>query len=60
MSTGLGIPMSYVYVIVPIALSALLLVAMEATLRLARAWMTGQTEDVLVGVLPLMQKDGES
>ncbi|MFM8584950.1 MAG: TRAP transporter small permease [Gammaproteobacteria bacterium] len=60
MSTGLGIPMSYVYVIVPIALSALLLVAMEATLRLTRAWMTGQTEDVLVGVLPLMQKDGES
>jgi TRAP-type C4-dicarboxylate transport system permease small subunit len=59
MSTGLGIPMSYVYVIVPIALGALLLVAIEATLRLARALFTGKVSDILVGVVPVMQKDGE-
>ena len=59
MSTGLGIPMSYVYVIVPVALSALLLVAVEATLRLARALLTGKATEILVGVVPVMQKDGE-
>lgn len=58
-STGLGIPMSYVYVIVPIALSALLLVAVEATLRLVRALLTGKSTEILVGVVPVMQKDGE-
>jgi TRAP-type C4-dicarboxylate transport system permease small subunit len=58
-STGLGIPMSYVYMIVPIALSTLLLVAIEATLRLARALFTGKVSDILVGVVPVMQKDGE-
>jgi TRAP-type C4-dicarboxylate transport system permease small subunit len=59
LSTGLGIPMSYVYLIVPVALSALLLVSIEATLRLGRALMIGKTDDLLVGVVPMMQKDGE-
>jgi TRAP-type C4-dicarboxylate transport system permease small subunit len=58
-STGLGIPMSYVYMIVPIALSTLLLVAIEATLRLTRALITRDTSEVFVGVVPIMQKDGE-
>ena len=59
MSTGLGIAMSYVYVIVPIALIALLLVSIEATLRLTRALITGAPSDVLVGVVPIMQKNEE-
>ena len=59
MSTGLGIPMSYVYLIVPVALSALLLVSIEATLHLVRALVIGKTDDLLVGVVPVMQKDGE-
>ncbi|NBX57287.1 MAG: TRAP transporter small permease [Gammaproteobacteria bacterium] len=59
MSTGLGIPMSYVYVIVPIALGALLFVAIEATLRLVRALLTENASEILVGVVPVMQKDGE-
>jgi hypothetical protein len=51
--------MSYVYLIVPIALSALLLVSIEATLHLVRALVIGKTDDLLVGVVPVMQKDGE-
>lgn len=57
MSTGLGIQMSYVYLIVPIALTALLLVSVEATLRLIRALFTGDSSERLVGVVPLLQKD---
>ena len=59
MSTGLGIPMAYVYSIVPVALSSLLLVALEATMRLIRALATGDTKEILVGVVPLMQKNEE-
>jgi TRAP-type C4-dicarboxylate transport system permease small subunit len=56
-STGLGIRMSYIYAVVPVALSALLLVALEATLRLLRALIVGERE-LLVGVVPVMQRDG--
>jgi TRAP-type C4-dicarboxylate transport system permease small subunit len=59
MSTGLGIPMAYVYSIVPVALSSLLLVALEATMRLIRALSTSDTKEILVGVVPLMQKNEE-
>lgn len=59
MSTGLGVPMSYVYLIVPVALTALLSVAVEATLRLLRALLTDDRNEILVGVVPVMQKDEE-
>ena len=57
-STGLGMPMSFVYLMVPVSLAALLLVALEATLRLLRAAIGGG-EELLVGVVPVMQRDEE-
>jgi hypothetical protein len=40
-------------------LSSLLLVALEATMRLIRALATGDAKEILVGVVPLMQKNEE-
>lgn len=53
-STSLGMPMSFVYVVVPMALTALILVALEALLRLLRALVGGESIDLL-GVSPIMQ-----
>ncbi len=55
-STGLGIPMSFIYAVVPVSLAALLLVSIEASLRLLRALMTGERY-LLVGVVPVMHED---
>lgn len=59
-STGLGIKMSFVYSIVPVALLALLLVALEAILRLLRAIFADEPELLLVGVVPVLQRDDEN
>ncbi|MFM7432345.1 MAG: TRAP transporter small permease [Gammaproteobacteria bacterium] len=59
-STGLGIQMSFVYLIVPVALLALLLVAIEAILRLLRAMFADEPELLLVGVVPVLQRDDET
>ncbi len=55
-STGLGIRMSFIYVVMPVALGALLLVSIEASLRLLRTLLTGERE-LLVGVVPVMHED---
>ena len=47
-------PMSFVYVVVPMALTALILVALEALLRFLRALVGGESIDLL-GVSPIMQ-----
>lgn len=59
-STGLGIQMSFVYLIVPVALLALLLVAIEAILRLLRALCADDPELLLVGVIPVLQRDDQT
>jgi C4-dicarboxylate transporter DctQ subunit len=59
-STGLGIQMAFVYLIVPVALLALLLVAIEAILRLLRAMFADEPELLLVGVVPVLQRDDET
>lgn len=59
MSTGLGVPMSYVYLIVPVALVALLMVSIEAVLTLLRALLTRDVSGLLVGVVPVMHRDEE-
>ncbi|MBU6377666.1 MAG: TRAP transporter small permease subunit [Gammaproteobacteria bacterium] len=55
-STGLGIRMSFIYAVVPLSLAALLLVSIEACLRLLRALISGERE-LLVGVVPVMHED---
>jgi len=59
-ATGLGIQMSFVYLIVPVALLALLLVAIEAILRLLRALCADDPELLLVGVVPVLQRDDQA
>lgn len=59
-STGLGIQMAFVYLIVPVALLALLLVASEAILRLLRALCADDPELLLVGVVPVLQRDDQT
>ena len=59
-ATGLGIQMSFVYLIVPVALLALLLVAIEVILRLLRALCADDPELLLVGVVPVLQRDDQA
>ncbi len=56
-STALGIRMAWIYAVVPVSLTALLLIAIEATLRLLRDAIAGQVSSMLVGVVPIMQRD---
>ena len=58
-STALGIHMAWIYAVVPVALVALLLISLEAMLRLLRDAMSGQISSLLVGVVPIMQRDEE-
>jgi TRAP-type C4-dicarboxylate transport system permease small subunit len=58
-STALGISMAWIYAVVPVALTALLLVSLEATLRLLSDAISGQLSSLLVGVVPVMQRDEE-
>jgi len=46
--------------IVPVALLALLLVAIEAILRLLRALCADDPELLLVGVVPVLQRDDQA
>jgi TRAP-type C4-dicarboxylate transport system permease small subunit len=58
-STALGISMAWIYAVVPVALAALLLIALESMLRNLHDALTGRFSDVLVGVVPVMQRDLE-
>lgn len=59
-STALGISMAWVYAVVPVALTALLLISVEATLRLVRDALNAQLSSLLVGVVPVMQHEDEN
>lgn len=59
-STALGIRMAWIYAVVPISLSALLLISVEVTLRLLLDALSGRISVLLVGVVPVMQRDEES
>lgn len=56
-ATALPLRMAWIYAIVPITLSLLILVAIEATLALIGAWRSGETRvDWRVGVIPLLEQ----
>lgn len=59
-STALGVQMAWIYAVVPASLTALLLVALEAALRNLRDALAGKPADMLVGVVPVMQRDTET
>jgi TRAP-type C4-dicarboxylate transport system permease small subunit len=48
------IQMVWVYAIVPVVLTALILVALEVSLRLARALLAGKFDLMLSGVVPIV------
>jgi len=56
-STSLGLQMAWIYAVVPLALGALLLVSFEASLRLLRDALRGEVSSLLVGVVPVLQRD---
>ncbi len=59
-ATALPVSMGWVYAIVPIALAALLLVAVEAVLRLLHDLLAGEAgREPLVGVVPVLEREAQ-
>jgi TRAP-type C4-dicarboxylate transport system permease small subunit len=57
-ASAVPLRMGWVYAIVPVSLAALLLVALEASLRLLRALLEDRRDLVLSGVVPVARDDG--
>jgi TRAP-type C4-dicarboxylate transport system permease small subunit len=55
--SAVPIRMAWVYAIVPVSLTALLLVSLEAVLRLADSLRRGVWDQMLSGVVPVMHSD---
>lgn len=58
-ASAVPIRMAWIYLIVPLSLLALLLVALEAVLRLLRSAFDSAAELTLAGVVPVMQRESE-
>jgi TRAP-type C4-dicarboxylate transport system permease small subunit len=57
-ATALPVGMGWVYSIVPVSLAALLLVSVEAVLRLLHDLLAGEAgREPLVGVVPLLERE---
>jgi TRAP-type C4-dicarboxylate transport system permease small subunit len=59
-ASAVPLRMGWVYAIVPVSLSAMLLVAIEASLRLLAALRSGRFELLLSGAVPVMQTERDS
>lgn len=55
--SAVPIQMAWVYAIVPVSMAALLLVALEAVLRLTDSLLRGVWDQTLSGAVPVMQSD---
>lgn len=56
-AASMPVQMVWVYLVVPIALAALILVAIEASLRLLRSLWTGRFDLLLSGVVPVVETE---
>lgn len=59
-ASAVPLPMGWVYAIVPASLAALLLVAIECVLRLARALLEGRFDLLLSGAVPVADTDRDA
>jgi TRAP-type transport system small permease protein len=58
-ASAVPVRMAWIYLIVPLSLMALLLIALEAVLRLLRSVLDPTVALTLAGVVPVMQREAE-